>query len=333
MKLFPQLALVSAIAISGNAMAMQALDDDSLSAATGQDGITLYIAPPTPTAALIAAGFGTATYSGALTIDNVFIHDKDGVNGLTAGNPPTAVVPLANSAAGAIVLGNPNGTNGLVIAGSAGIKVDIDADSNAGDPLLNVKVKLPTTLTVRTGDIGVATSNRLNGTLASNTVLRGIDAAKYNKILNSIDIELGGTELNIQLGAEAQGAMIKVAGSITNGLTISGLELFDTKTGTAANLSTGVLGTKGGSIYVGKINVQDSGAGTDLTLAVDIDVSSNGLIMTMGGSTKTDILMNDVRLGNVGAVAGTNWDTTKSIGDVEIVGLAMAGTKIAVYGH
>lgn len=30
MKLFPQLALVSAITISGNAMAMQALDDDSL---------------------------------------------------------------------------------------------------------------------------------------------------------------------------------------------------------------------------------------------------------------------------------------------------------------
>lgn len=332
MKLFPQLALVSAIAISGNAMAMQALDDESLSAATGQDGITLYIAPPTPTAALQAAGFDLATYSGALTIQNVFIHDKDGVNGLTAGNPATAVVPLADSAAGAIVLGNPNGTNGLVIAGSAGIKVDIDADSNGGDPLLNVKVALPTKLTVRTGDIGVATSNRVNGTLASNTVLRGIDAAEYNKILNSIDIELGGTELNIQLGAEAQGAMIKVAGSITNGLTITGLELFD-GAGTAANLAGGVLGTTGGSIYVGTINVQDSGAGTNLTLATDIDVSANGLVMTMGGSTNTDILMNDVRLGNVAAATGVNWDTTKSIGDVEIVGLAMAGTKIAVYGH
>ncbi|MFA9202721.1 MAG: DUF6160 family protein [Flavobacteriales bacterium] len=332
MKLFPQLALVSAIAISGNAMAMQALDDESLSAATGQDGITLYIAPPTPTAALIAAGFGTATYSGALTIDNVFIHDKDGVNGLTAGNPATPVVS-AGSAAGAIVLGNPNGTNGLVIAGSAGIKVDIDADSNAGDPLLNVKVALPTKLTVRTGDIGVATSKRVAGTSASDFTLRGIDAAKYNKILSSLDLELGGTELNIQLGAEAQGAMIKVAGKITDGLTISGLELFDTKTGTAADLSTGVLGTKGGSIYVGKINVQDSGPGTNLTLAVDIDVSANGLIMTMGGSTKTDILMNDVRLGNAVGVANTNWDTKGSIGDVEIVGLAMAGTKIAVYGH
>lgn len=322
MKLFPQLALVSAIAISGNAMAMQALDDESLSAATGQDGITLYIAPPTPTTALIAAGFDTATYSGALTIDNVFIHDKDGL-----------AVPAGTATAGAIVLGNPNGTNGLVIAGSAGITVKIDADSNAGDPLLNVNVALPTKLTVRTGDIGVATSNRLSGTAASNLTLRGIKTAEYNKILSSLDLELGGTTLNIQLGAEAQGAMIKVAGSITNGLTISGLELFDIKTGTAASTSTGVLGTKGGSIYVGKINVQDSGAGTNLTLATDIDVSSNGLVMTMGGSVNTDILMTDVRLGNVAAATGVNWDTTKSIGDVEIVGLAMAGTKIAVYGH
>ena len=329
MKLFPQLALVSAIAISGNAMAMQALDDDSLSAATGQDGISLYIAPPTST----LAGFTPAQgYNGVLTIDNVFIHDKDGVNGLTAGNPATAVVPLAASEAGAIVLGNPNGTNGLVIAGSAGIKVDIDADSNGGDPLLNVKVALPTKLTVRTGDIGVATSNRVRGTSFTDLTLRGIDATKYNKILNSIDLELGGTELNIQLGAEAQGAMIKVAGSITNGLTITGLELFD-GAGTAANLAGGVLGTTGGSIYVGKINVQDSGAGTNLTLATNIDVSANGLVMTMGGSVNTDILMTDVRLGNVAAAAGVNWDTTKSIGDVEIVGLAMAGTKIAVYGH
>ena len=329
MKLFPQLALVSAIAISGNAMAMQALDDDSLSAATGQDGISLYIAPPTSS----LAGFTpTDGYNGVLTIQNVFIHDKDGVNGLTAGNPATAVVPLAASEAGAIVLGNPNGTNGLVIAGSAGIKVDIDADSNGGDPLLNVKVALPTKLTVRTGDIGVATSNRVRGTSVTDLTLRGIDATKYNKILNSIDLELGGTELNIQLGAEAQGAMIKVAGSITNGLTITGLELFD-GAGTAANLTGGVLGTTGGSIYVGKINVQDSGAGTNLTLATDIDVSANGLVMTMGGSVNTDILMTDVRLGNVAAAAGVNWDTTKSIGDVEIVGLAMAGTKIAVYGH
>lgn len=39
MKLFTKLALVSAVAISSNAMAMQAMDDAALSSTTGQDGI------------------------------------------------------------------------------------------------------------------------------------------------------------------------------------------------------------------------------------------------------------------------------------------------------
>ena len=41
MKLFTKLALVSSIAVSANAMAMQAMDDASLSSTTGQDGINI----------------------------------------------------------------------------------------------------------------------------------------------------------------------------------------------------------------------------------------------------------------------------------------------------
>lgn len=37
MKMFTKLALVSSMAISANAMAMQSMDDAALSAATGQD--------------------------------------------------------------------------------------------------------------------------------------------------------------------------------------------------------------------------------------------------------------------------------------------------------
>ena len=43
MKLFTKLALVSAVAVSSNAMAMQAMDDAAVSATTGQDGISLGI--------------------------------------------------------------------------------------------------------------------------------------------------------------------------------------------------------------------------------------------------------------------------------------------------
>jgi hypothetical protein len=92
------------------------------------------------------------------------------------------------------------------------------------------------------------------------------------------------------------------------------------------------LGTTGGSITIGEILIRDSAGGANLTLATDIDVSANGLIMTMGG-TKTDIMLSNVVLGNAAAVAGVNIDTTASIGDVEIVGLDMVGAQIAISGH
>ena len=46
MKMFTKLVLVSSMAISANAMAMQAMDDAALSSATGQDGINIGVAAP-----------------------------------------------------------------------------------------------------------------------------------------------------------------------------------------------------------------------------------------------------------------------------------------------
>ena len=329
MKLFPQLALVSAIAISGNAMAMQALDDDSLSAATGQDGITIAIKPPVSMFDAAATGGPFAAsggMAGIIAIDSIYVHDRDGLAG-TAGT----------ATAGAIVL------DGFKIAGSSAIIVDIDSDagdSAKGGALLNIKVGLPQTLVLRTGDISVAGSNRTTAAGVTDITTRGIDTGNKNKILDSIDISLGGASLNIQLGGEKQGAMIKASGTIANGLTITGINLKDTTGIVAAaavpGTSAQVLGTKGGSIYLGSVNIRDTTftpGSPLLTLAADIDASPNGLIVTMGGA-KTDILLADVRLGNVAATPALgNLDTTKSIGDVEIVGMNMVGTQIAISGH
>ena len=61
MKLFTKLALVSAIAVSGSAMAMESMDDSTLSATTGQDGISI--------------GIGISK----VAIENLYIHDNDGL--------------------------------------------------------------------------------------------------------------------------------------------------------------------------------------------------------------------------------------------------------------
>lgn len=297
MKLFPQLALVSAIAISGNAMAMQALDDTDLSAATGQDGITIAIKPPVAAFGDPVTGPFSATggLAGVISIDHIYVHDKGGLAAADGGTDTS----------GAIVL------DGFQIAGNGEIVVKIDADSNAGEPLLNVNVALPSILVIRTGDISVATSNRVTGTAVTNTTLRGI-AADQNLILDSLDIQLGGAELNIQLGAEAQGAMIQASGSIAGGLTITDLSLND-----------GGGAVTGGSISIGTINVRDTG-GTALTLDAAIDVNAAGLVITTNGPA-SDIFLADVKLGDKATVA--------SLGDVEIVGLNMAGTEIRISGH
>jgi hypothetical protein len=76
MKIITKLALVSSMAISANAMAMQAMDDASLSAATGQDGLNI--------------GIGISK----IEIGKVFVHDNDGLATASGGT----------STAGAIVI-------------------------------------------------------------------------------------------------------------------------------------------------------------------------------------------------------------------------------------
>ena len=73
MKMFTKLALVSSMAISANAMAMQAMDDAALSSATGQDGINIGVALGSN--ASLDASVGTK----GISIDKLFLHDNGGL--------------------------------------------------------------------------------------------------------------------------------------------------------------------------------------------------------------------------------------------------------------
>lgn len=337
MKLFTKVTLVSAIAVSGNAMAMQAMDDQSLSAATGQDGITIKIAPQTTDTGWrtwVGGLSNAANIKGGMHISKVYVHDTDGLTGslgtpgqAASGTTP-AVAPVgtgvATATAGAISI------DGVDLAAQGPIVVKIDSDGNGNtskSAVLNVNVALDDT-TIKLGEIGVIKSNR-------DAVAKtwGVDTAagSYNKILNPLSVRMGPTTMNIQLGAQPQGAMIKIAGTMTGGLSISGLELFDTDgvagfSSTDADPTKAALGTPG-SIYVGNLSVSDAGA-ADLTVRANVDVSAAGLVLTTGGTTNMDVRISDVRLGNV-AAAGSN----KSIGDVELLGINSIGTKLIISGH
>ncbi|MFW1802125.1 DUF6160 family protein [Acinetobacter nematophilus] len=309
MKLFTKLALVSAVAVSSNAMALQAMDDAALSATTGQDGISI--------------GIGISK----VDIDKVHVFDgdglsataklSDGVNGATDGTP----ILGGTAKAGAITINNVvlTANTASLLSSHNLADITIDTDGNGGSPFLNIGAAV-SGLNISLGKIEV---NDVDATTTNSPYKVGTGTAT---ILNGLTLTTGKTAANIQLGNTPQGAMIKLAGSMTGGLTISNLSLHDASAG------------GGGDIVLGSIKLTDTGSAnlsTDAAIAVRAagvnGATADGLQIT--AMTKpTDIYIQKIQLGSSSAA---------SIGDVAISGLKVyngtAGTTpgavITIAGH
>lgn len=321
MKMFTKLALVSSMAISANAMAMQSMDDAALSAATGQDGINL--------------GIGISK----IEIEKVLIHDNNGL--AAAGTAGTAGFGGTATAGAIVIKGNGTGktaTNGIVIeapvnaAGDAydtsrkltsgllaELAIDTDAGTTAaGGAFLNVAAAV-SGLDIYIGEIGVSASNALSPTAVRRGANDSGATPNYNKILSGLTLKTGKMDANIQLGAAPQGAMIVLSTTMQGGLEINNLGIVDssTKTGTG----NGTAGNRAaGEIFLDSIKVADA-SGSNLTVAAKVSVvgkeaTNNGYlrIITGSGTTTpaTDMYIKGVRLGS---------STAASIGDVEVQGL------------
>ncbi|MDR7017007.1 DUF6160 family protein [Acinetobacter sp. 3657] len=291
MKMFTKLVLVSSMAISANAMAMQAMDDAALSAATGQDGISI----------------GIAVGAGGISIDNLYIHDNDGLQASTG-------ITGATGDAGAISIAGVT-----ITQKGAGNLLDLVIDSDAGtgnttgsgpnsSAFLNIAATVGA-VDVSIGSIGVGVSGTSqNAALIADAstvgdVRRG--ATGVNEIITGLDLSLGTITANIQLGSAPQGAMIKVDSTLS-GLDIKNLGIVD-----AAG---------GGTINIGGIHVRgESGAAIGVDL--DINVKTTGLEIVNNSTAKNDVYIRSVGLGGA------------SIGDVEIQGLNVGSSTITIAGH
>ena len=298
MKLFTQLALVSAIAVSGQAMAMQAMDDESMSSATGQDGISLTVVTP------------------GITIDKLLIHDNDGLNAAAAtnGGQPGGTNLGGTGTAGAIVV---NGvTVGVsTVAGIANpafggalarVTIDTDGGGTAGKAVLNINVKT-NGIDVGVGGIAVAKSNDVSAMVGAR---RG--AGAETTIISGLNLTIGASELNVQLGAQPQGAMIIANGTIVGGITINSLTLNDNATG-------GAIGISG--LKVTSANSANLAVDTKISVLPGTHPTGGGLKIASTGSN--DIYVGGITLGNA-----------NSIGSVEVQGLNMGtGSYVLVSGH
>lgn len=314
---FKKLALVSAMfAATSGAFAMEALDEEAMAATTGQDGITVTITTPNT----------------GITMNQI-IHDKDGY---AAGADGAAIVigSLGASAATAMSVVNTGGA----------ITLNIDAASTVAtgaNPYLNIGVALTGTTTIHTGDIRVASSvDSANG-----VGIGSLDSSTANRtpivsgvLMNDMTIQLNATTMNIQLGAEPQGAMIKVATTMTGGLTINKMKLND-----------GGGAFTGGSLAIDSQKITNAtGTLTDLNVNADVDMVAGGLRLNLAtvGTGGMNVDIKGVRLGasNYAAAEGAGWtvaanagqanaNLAASIGDIEIRGLNLNGTTITVAGH
>ncbi|HEO1798432.1 TPA: protein FilA [Acinetobacter baumannii] len=253
MKMFTKLALVSSLAISANAMAMQSMDDAALSAATGQDGINIGIA------------LGTS----GISIDKLYLHDNDGL-------ATTTGITGATGTAGALAISDvtlkQTGTGNLL---------DLAIDTNGA--FLNVAATVGA-VDIHVGSIGVGTSGTVNET----TALRGITETAPTEIISGLDLSLGQITANVQLGSTPQGAMIKVDSALKGGLTISNLGINDAAGGGSILLDKVMVrgaGNATGDLDVkADISVTGNGLQVKSTSAQDMNVYVGGV--HLGTNTK-----------------------------------------------
>ncbi|MFW2105068.1 DUF6160 family protein [Acinetobacter guillouiae] len=302
MKLFTKLALVSAVAMSSNAMAMQAMDDAALSATTGQDGISIGID------------------ASKVEIAKLHVFDGDGL----AVNPTTG----GTGKAGAITLNNvvvtKTGTGNL-----ADLVIDTDGGATAGNtgtPFLNVAAAI-SALKIELGKIEV---NNVTGSAGAYKP----DAGSA-EILSGLTVNVGATTANIQLGNTPQGAMIKLNGSMIGGLSISNLALKDASAaGGGYIVLGGIKVTDSGSENLAldadvavttkglAVTAMKSTTGTDIYLTKVVLGGGTGFVPGTPGTAGT----------------GTG---SASIGDVAITGMKFYnggsatpnGVKLTISGH
>ena len=317
MKAFTKLALVSAIAMTSSAFALEAADDATLSEATGRQGIDIQILLP---------DLGGGDHG--ITIGQVNIHDADGYAAIAADSGALQIgdgtalnrTTVKCIGAGCII----GGSAPVGVAGKAGIFAQIDMEGGF-NPTLNVAVYTPT-LTITTGNIYVADS--VDANIGQNA------ASTQNKIklLDSMTVTLGGMNLNIQLGTEVQtvasGAttMIKLDSTITGGLTITGFALNDSSSNETISIGTQRIKGPGSSDVVLKagVDVVAAVAGPPAYLSgLQITLDQFGVSgdpTSVGGGV--NISMETIKLGS-----------SPVMGSVELRGLNLNGTQLIIAGH
>ena len=294
---FKKLALAAAVAAAPmSALALEPMQDEAMSAVTGQDGIS------------ISLGLDVAM--------DMYVEDTDGVADgplgdydNDAGTPDTnAWTGLDN--AGFIVIKN------LAVDGT--VNLDIDSGSaTGGGGVLNIGIEVPT---ITIGDaanplaIGVAASSATSGARDAEDGLTRVTAASgsVTDVITLDTITLENVGMNVQLGPDAE-EFLRIDADAFD-LDIANFTLND-------SVNDGSIFMD--QLFIGNIDLSGTTAG----------IYDDGLRLTLGGSGGTSIAMMGVALGTTGDASATPpVDPAPALGNVYITGLDLAGTTVTIAG-
>ena len=335
-----KLGCLSLLLLSPMAMAMQPLDDKSLSATTGQDGISLSVdiskVDFNQAAIIDTDGFtnSSATLAGKAAL----------VMATSPGGPANIGVDFVQTfnADGSIVY-NPSRLLSMVVDSDAGAAANGGAFTNIalsfGNGVNGMRIR-PFSVYLAPNAPGVISSlvgsTYTRGSVfnSGTTTLKSANIKELLRVSNNIDIKFVSNNkptMNFQLGASPQGHMVMFGGAIDSICAPSATQA----DGCSFNLVSGATGAKfdlqmtstdaNGFSLNGFYAGIENGAGA---------VPDAVVFGHAGTSDKMDLAIKNVMLGDAGASNTNTFNGLQngSLGNIGAVGISATNLKMRVSG-
>ncbi|OTG83831.1 DUF6160 family protein [Acinetobacter sp. ANC 4648] len=308
------LGCVSLLLCSPLSIAMQPMDDQSLSQATGQDGINIGV------------------QVGKIEFQQISVIDTDGL---------TPAATYKNKAS-LVMAGS---TNSPVSVGFLGVSVSqptvkmvLDADGGLGRPFANIALSLGSNITgikVSPFSVYLAGENSTSLSGASKSIFTGSGSlnSDVSKLLtigstaNNFAINFNNTNkpaLNIQLGNVPQSHLIMLSGAIQS---ICGTE-------DGGGCPIALISGNTGATFNFQLKASDVSNGFLLN-GFYAGVESDGLVFgNSGASSKFDAALNSMTLGTLNSSDGAVFNGLKngSMGNMGAVGASVTDLKVKING-
>ena len=345
-----KIGCLSLLVLSPLTMAMQPLDDHSLSSTVGQDGLDISM----------QANIG---------FQQIAVVDTDGLSygqTLASGNPNRYDAPDYNEKAGLVIAGvagqnKPVSAPAIMISGldnsntpntlTVNASIDTDAGSGVNGAFTNIAVTFANAgIRISPFSIYAAPKSSLSSLVGANYTRNSIfttdtffkPAANVREILrvkDNIDILFNANKpkLNIQLGSAPQGKMVMFSGAIDsicgsgNGCNMMLVSDYLT----SGDVSTSPVGVGFDFQFTGHNGSPFSLDGFYAGVEGKSSLDNGGFVFgNAGESSKFDLKLNNVTLGNTGSSAiGTfNSLPNASIGNIGAIGASVTNLKVKVSG-